>query len=241
MEQTIEYRGYKIEVKHDSDPEYPNDWWCDECFLVYQHRDFNIERDGFYPQNIHSYLEILNIIKNHSSLTIEQLEEYNDELSTYTDYNKDYFIFPVEAYIHSGVSLSLFKGHKQCRFDSSVTGFILVARNYADDNTEQAELYAEGLVETWNHYLSGNVYGFVTYENKPNYSIPKKLFDKCVEDNISILEFKDKLILSDDWNEIDSCWGYYGDPNISGLLEEAKSVIDNLINKNEYRDLLLQR
>ena len=28
MEQTIEYRGYKIEVKHDSDPESPNDWGC---------------------------------------------------------------------------------------------------------------------------------------------------------------------------------------------------------------------
>ena len=61
MEQTIEYRGYKIEVKHASDPESPNDWGCYECFLVYQHRNFNIERDGFYPQNIHSYLEILNL------------------------------------------------------------------------------------------------------------------------------------------------------------------------------------
>ena len=233
MEQTVEYKGYKIEVKHDSYPESPNDWGCDECFLVYQHRNFNIERDGFYPQNIHSYLEILNIIKNHSNLTTEQLEEYNDELSTYTDYNKDYFIFPVEAYIHSGVSISLFKGNKQCRFDSSVTGFILVARNYADDNVEQAELYAEGLIETWNHYLSGNVYGFVTYENKPDYIISKELFDRWVEDNISILDVRDKMILRDDWYEIDSCWGYYGDPNISGLLEEAKSVIDNLMKRHE--------
>lgn len=240
MEQTIEYKGFKIEIKYYSDSESPNDWGCNECFLVFQHKDFNVGRDGFYPQNIHSYLEILNIIKNHSSLTIEQLEEYNEELSTYTDYNKDYFIFPIEAYIHSGVSLSLFKRHKQCRFDSSVTGFILVARNYADDNTEQAELYAEGLIDTWNHYLSGNVYGFITYENKPDYSISKEFFDKYVEDNISILDIRDKMILSDDWCEIDSCWGYYGDPKESGLLEEAKSVIDNLIEKRGKRDLLLQ-
>ena len=178
------------------------------------------------------------LIYHHREFTIERAGFDVHEINKAED---EYYIFPVEAYIHSGVSLSLFKGHKQCRFDSSVTGFILVARNYADDNTEQAELYAEGLVETWNHYLSGNVYGFVTYENKPYYSIPKKSFDKCVEDNISILEFKDKLILSDDWNEIDSCWGYYGDPNISGLLEEAKSVIDNLVSKSGERDLLLQR
>lgn len=233
MEQTIEYRGYKIEVKHDSDPESPNDWGCYECFLVYQHRNFNIERDGFYPQNIHSYLEILNIIKNHSNLTTEQLGEYNDELSAYTDYNKGYFIFPVEAYIHSGVSLSLFKGHEQCRFDSSVTGFILVARDYADDNAEQAESFAEGLITDWNHYLSGDVYGFAIYENQEYYSISKQVFDKIIEDNISLSSFRDKVTLNDYWVEIDSCYGYYGDPKDSGLLDEAKSVIDNTI---KHRD-----
>lgn len=31
-----------------------------------------------------------------------------------------------------------------------------------------------------------------------------------------------------DWDNIDSCWGYYGDPEESGIIEEAKSIIDNL-------------
>ena len=181
MEQEIDYKGYKIKIVQDEGFDSPNDWLNDERFLVFEHRDFNIKREGFKPQDIYYYINGAN----------------------YPTY-KDYYIFQVEAYIHSSVSLSLFNGIKQCQWDSSVTGFVLIKKE--DTTEEQAKEYAERLIETWNQYLSGEIYGFQIWkEDKCSYC------DTITEENI------------------DSCYGFYGDPEESGCIDEAKSIIDNLV------------
>ena len=225
MEQTIEYKGYKIEIIQDQTQESPNDWRDTDLFLVYQHRNFNVEKEGFCPRNINLHLSLSKTIKDYPVLNVERWEEINDELSTIPNYSKDYFIFPVEAYIHSGVSLSLFNGKKKCMFDSSVTGFILVARAIIDDDSDQAQLCAEGLIENWNSYLSGDVYGFVIYENNPIYTISKNKFKRLLFET-DLADLETEFNEDDNFIEIDSCWGFYGDPEKSGLIAEAKSVID---------------
>jgi hypothetical protein len=82
---------------------------------------------------------------------------------------KEYWIFPVSAYIHSGVSLSL----GNCSFpfdgggwDTLHVGAVLCSKKEWK-TSKKARKYAEGQIETWNDYLSGNVYGFqVTFEGE---------------------------------------------------------------------------
>jgi hypothetical protein len=49
--------------------------------------------------------------------------------------------------------------------------------------------YLEGEIETYDDYLRGNVYGYI--------------LEELVEDG----DPEDK----NDWEEIESCWGFYGD------------------------------
>ena len=89
------YKGYRIRIEPDENPESPDDWGNDDIFLIYHHRQFTIEREGF---------------------DVHEIDE------------DKYYIFLVEAYIHSGISLRLFTGTKYCKFDSSVSGYVLVRK-----------------------------------------------------------------------------------------------------------------
>ncbi|MFA7367872.1 MAG: hypothetical protein WC008_06130 [Bacilli bacterium] len=202
MEQDIFYKGYKIKIRQDEDCESPNDWEDENLFLVYDHRQFTVKRKGFEPQDIYE-----------NSLT----------------YEKNYWVLPVEAYIHSGVSLSLFSGTKQCRWDSSVSGYILASKEEFKD-LETAKTATEGLIKTWNQYLSGEIYGFIIEKPNTIYSISKEEFDTlCITGTFSSEAFLQVAEEDTDWEEVDSCWGYYGESEESELLDEARMVIDNLV------------
>ena len=138
----INYRGIDIEIAQDEYCESPDSWGNTDIFLVYDHRQFYVERKGFDPQDI--------------------AEWYNAPLKSldYESLDYDgYWVFPVAAYIHSGVSLSLTSKLGRQGWDTSVSGFILVSVKDWKDEIE-AKKAAESLIETWNEYLSGDVWGY---------------------------------------------------------------------------------
>jgi len=228
MEEDVYYKGYKIKVRQDEDYESPNDWGDEDLFLVYNHRQFTVKRDGFDPNDIYDYLELQSKINSLIGLD-ETQEELEDNLKGYFDYESEYWVFPVEAYIHSGVSLSLFSGTKQCRWDSSVSGYILASKEEFKD-LETAKTATEGLIKTWNQYLSGEIYGFIIEKPNTIYSISKEEFDTlCITGTFSSEAFLQVAEEDTDWEEKDSCWGYYGEPEESGLLDEARMTIDGLV------------
>lgn len=216
MEQDIEYKGCKIRIVADDNPERPNEWGDDSTFLVYDHRQFMVKRDGFEPRDIWGY--------------------FNGEDASMGFLYEDYYAFPVEAYIHSGVKLSLYEADITCQFDSSVTGYVLVKTKVESMTgikfiTESmAKERAEGLLEIWNQYLSGEVYGYIITKPDVYYKISKEKFDKLVFEN-DLANLESEFDIDYNWIDIDSGWGYYGDPEESGLIDEAKSVIDNFIKK----------
>lgn len=208
--ETIKYRGYEIEVVQDQDAQSPKDWGSDDCFLIYDHRDFTVEVKGFDPAEIFDFLTeskgkrslfpVLTYAKRPIGLDADA------KIESKHDY---YHVFPVYAYIHSGVSLSLGRNRYPFndRWDTSFKGFALVKRMKKWSWTEaKARKIAESIVKEWNDYLSGNVYGYI--------------------------------VKSDSDDHIDSCWGYYGDyksKNTSSLLEGAENSIDCLIQSNRKK------
>ena len=226
MEKDIYYKGYKIKIRQDEDYESLNDWKDENLFLVYDHRQFTVKIDGFEPNDIYNYLELKSKIASPIGLD-ESQEELEDEIKGYFDYDSKYWIFPVEAYIHSGVDLSLFSGTKKCRWDSSVTGYILASKEEFK-NLETATNAAEELIKTWNQYLSGDVWGYIIKKSNIVYSISKEKFDRLLfENDLSTLE--SEFDIEDEWEEVYSCWGFYGQ---DAVIEEAKLIIDN-----EYNNL----
>ena len=136
--ETIQHKGYEIETFYDEDAQSPNEWGNEDAFLVYDHRDFFVERKGFNPDDIF------------------------ENLQSGKKLYKGYFVFPVFAYIHSGVALSLGKNEYPFndRWDVSFKGFALIKKEKGQGTNKKAYEIAKGIVEEWNTYLSGQVYGY---------------------------------------------------------------------------------
>lgn len=138
----------KYRVVEDYSAENPNE---EDCFIVYDHRQFTVEEDGFDPEHIWEYLQLQNRFKDVKSMY--EFEESTQEAAEYSDYMNltdefgNYNIYPLYAYIHSGIALSL--GNTSypfdCRWDTSMSGFLITTKDY--------QLNIKKFIETWNDYL----------------------------------------------------------------------------------------
>lgn len=237
---------YILKIWQDIDAESPNDWGSEDVFLVYDHRSFTIERDGFEPIEIHNYLTIG--------------IDYKNEI---IDYFK-YWVFIVYAYIHSGVSLSLDNTDypHNCKWDTSSTGYILVkkdilqqgAGNIEKDLTkEEATKYAESLIKEWNIYLNNEVYGFTVIEkinkvkqlttliseefDKTRYlSKLGKAFTKAMVKDILIKNLGNCTIEEKD---IDSCGGFYKKTDVQLLADMLNNIDSNYYPTTPHTDIKL--
>lgn len=122
---------------------------------------------------------------------------------------REYIAIPVYAYVHSGATIRASeKGNPfHCPWDSGMSGIIFVLKTkvrneYGWKKITKARreniinnLISE--VETFDQYLTGQVYGYEVEETG------------------------------------DSCWGYYGNPEESGCIEDAKSVVDYLVTQKD--------
>lgn len=147
------HHGKVIHIYPDTYPISPNDWEDDSLFLITtNNRYFSNQRKGF---------------------TLDKARD--------GDYKRDYHCLPLYAYIHSGIALSLGNGSYPftCPWDSGQIGFVLVKKRYGFRNIRKA---AESLVQEWNQYLNGDVWGFRIFEEGEN----------------------------GDLEELDSCWRLYG-------------------------------
>ena len=99
----------------------------DEVFLVNYHNDFFVTRDSIITKD-----EVTNW---YSGEKIGQ--------------QKDYYIFMLSSYIHSGVSLSLGynEGNSYTSWDISHIGVVLVPKKLATTK-EKATKFAQSLIDT---------------------------------------------------------------------------------------------
>lgn len=99
-------------------------------------------------------------------------------------------MFPVSAYIHSGVSLRL--GHCSFPFDdagwdTSHVGCVLASKGEWRLR-KSAEKCAEGLIETWNQYLSGDVWGY-TVEGMGDSCWGMYGYDYCLQEAKNAVDY----------------------------------------------------
>jgi hypothetical protein len=156
----------KITLKYlvqDNDPRPPNEDDDNGLFLVNYHRDFWVINDKFIAKD--------QLASWYRGEKIEQA--------------KTHWIFTLGMYSHSGVILRLgsksFVGDSG-GWDSSMIGAVFVSKDEWN-RPDKAEEAAKCLVKTWNNYLSGDVWGYVT----------------------DVLDAKTKERVE---AECESCWGY---------------------------------
>ena len=174
--------NHRLYIDYDTDTESPNDWDNDTVFLVFTHRNFNVQREGFIPIDIYNALQ-------------EKSTEYDE-----------YYVFPLFAYIHSGVSLYL--NHNGDKFDTSSTGFVLVKKEeHSEDERRtksKAQEMANNLIDVWNKYLSGQVFRYTLVQVRHYIKVffPLKPEEEIIKDLHNSDSFEEE-------EDVDSCGGFY--------------------------------
>ena len=155
-----------FEVKYmtydDHDGFNPNDDDDNGLFLVAYHRDFSVERKDFISRNECIALFIDN----------KKDDCYPKQIA------KEYHVFGLEAYIHSGVALAISKEGNFCdrNWDVSQIGCVFASREEWKTRVK-AKQAVLSLIKTWNYHLSGDVYSIVVeYFNKAKEHID---YDSC--------------------------------------------------------------
>ena len=166
--ETEEYKGYNINIMYDENPENPRNWDNLSTMLCF-HRGYSL---GDIDQK-----------RENKYLITVKSKDFDNWNAVYDYLKKELkavIILPLYLYDHSGISIKvgsyqglLPQGHAE--FDSGQVGFVYVTAE---------KLKAEGLtkkkgeeviraeVETYNNYLTGEVYGFSVVKNGEN-------FDNC--------------------------------------------------------------
>jgi hypothetical protein len=173
----IENDKYKLVISYDEEPQSPDEFDDDDCFVVYDHRDFCVKKEGFAPMEIFMY--------------------WKQGAPLY----KKHFTFPLYAYIHSGVSLSLSRDKYPFtdQWDVSFKGFVMVKRQGGTWKNLQA--YNRGLtkVKEWNEYLNGEYYMY---------------------------EFFFRDAVSEEWEQEDSCGGFSGEDGLKEIEDQHKQYFE---------------
>lgn len=222
--ESIEYKGYTINVEYNQDPANPRTEWNNVCTMVCFHSRYNLgdmERFGkSYRPISENYREPIDLLYELASVDRDEYQEKQyEECGEYNDMdNADLYrlieergtlISSLYLYDHSGITISM--SGFSCPWDSGQVGWIYVTKETIEKewggDVESAKKYMEGEVEVYDNYLTGEVYGF------------------RIEDP--------------DGNEMDSCWGYYGDSGKDDMIKECENTIDYYLEKKEKKDLAL--
>lgn len=189
--------NYLLQVVPDEIPESPREW-DNLSTMVCFHGRYDLGDKHNYDHRDYSGWEEMKsaIIKN----------------------EKPVVILPLYLYDHSGITIST--SPFSCPWDSGQIGFVFVTREKAKKEFRQKritkKIIEESLrimqaeVETYDQYLTGDVYGYKVYE-----------ISTCDQGH----EHKEM---------VDSCYGYYGEAE---CMEEAERVYNYII-KNKGHEVL---
>jgi hypothetical protein len=174
-------KKFELEVVQDTDPESPRTWDNLGTMVCFHNRYELGDKTDYRTEDYGSWEELKEgIIKNEGEVVI----------------------LPLYLYDHSGITIST--SSFSCRWDSGQVGFIFVSKykikKEGIDETKVEE-YLKGEVETYDQYLTGDVWGYKVYE-----------IETCE------LGHEHK-------NEVESNWGMYGHDECES---EGKSVIQHL-------------
>lgn len=164
-------------------------------------------------------------------------EEYMGKLQE--EFEKNHVMLPLYLYDHSGITMST--GKFSCPWDSGQVGFIYISHDKAnkeiggpefEDKTVWTEAKTKRClkmlecdVETYDQYLTGDVYGFQLEKLVYEYEIPDDGDIDPDDDDLS-------------WGDTDSCWGFFGDDvEENGILdhlgEQFKDAAKEAMNHDE--------
>lgn len=157
-----------LEIYYDQNPESPREW-DNLGTMICVHRRYNLgdHQADNRLEVLQHMADQMNITRIISDLDLEdEIYQDEDKLEEWLNSREDWVCLPLYLYDHSGITIST--SPFSCRWDSGQVGFIFcstdtILKEYGNTDPETLERVTkvlEGEVETYDQYLTGDVYGF---------------------------------------------------------------------------------
>lgn len=194
----------KLRIKRDESPMNPRH--DDNLGIIaYKHSRYTLGEEEI-DDPIDHLLDLYGIPDKQVNYDNETLQWLQDEAEKY-----GYVLLPVYLYDHGGITIST--SPFSCRWDSGQVGFIYTNLKRVRDITgHKWQRWSEKRREKVREWLEGEI----------------ELFDQYIRGDVF------GFIVEEDGEEIDSCWGFYGeDPRTNGMSEYIdEELIQQYVNEN---------
>jgi hypothetical protein len=143
METEFVKNGYLVKIEQDTDVYSPSEDQDEHAFIV-------TTRNRYFQ------------VDGPNGETADTIGENLKEWET------THHVYKLNALIHSGIRLSITSDLKEhyMGWDSGQIGFLLVTRDRSEILNPYK--YAKGMVEIWNQYLNGDVWGYTIEDGEEN-------------------------------------------------------------------------
>ncbi len=242
-------KHYIYVVEHDPKPLNPrkeNDGYVGTMWCA--HRRYNLG-DKQFDGDVYDLMKQLVEIKEHgfTDRCNNKFDEYYDtreaqreqrrqeELYVEKAFDRYYLFRDLYLYDHSGLTMNT-TGFS-CGWDSGQVGMIVVSKEKAReawgwkiltrDRVQRVLDTLDEEVKEYAQYLEGEVYGFRVFE------VPEHIIEEYADDPEYDLQEVVEYIDTDECEEVESCWGYYGDKD---AIAEAKDMVEYL--ERTYKERL---
>ena len=170
MDQTINYKGFTITIVEDKDPSSPREW--DNLGTMACSHNRYILGDEQFDDAI-TWLEgMLDYCNDEAFDTQKAYFQYLEE-----KFMEEFITLRLFLYDHSGITMSC--KPFSCRWDSGQVGWIYISKedarkeygwkNITSKRRERIEGYLRGEVETYDAYLTGDVWGWRVSNEEDNH------------------------------------------------------------------------
>lgn len=218
---TEKYRGQEIEIYQDEIVDNsPRDWDNLGTMVCFHSRYQLGDKHDYSPEGLKIELaieacpgieDLLHYWNDGSGWEKFQSEAKSDamiEKAVDAVLEKYYVALPLYLYDHSGITMSTTPF--SCPWDSGMVGIIFVSIKKLEEEYPSQD--ASERIESAKKRLISEV----------------KVYDQYIRGEVYGYRIESDLLE-------ESCWGYFGDPEESGLLEDAKQMIDSAIKFDEER------
>lgn len=179
MEETIDYKGFRIEIVQDEHPSCPRTEWDPMGHMVCFHRRYNLGEKHYFdsPEDFQEWIKGENAV-----------------------------VLPLYLYDHSGITMNT--SGFSCGWDSGQVGWIYVTledvrkqcgydwKRWTKARREKAAEWLRGEVRVYDDYLTGNVWGFITYDEHGDMIDSCHGFygdtEYCIEEAKSVIDYEIK-------------------------------------------------